>query len=66
MCRALGLKATLTLFTSKISQILAERVGFKDLYVAEYADLEKNPGLMKFPGIQEHTRAIRFMYLLYE
>ncbi|KAI4465209.1 n-acetyltransferase-related [Holotrichia oblita] len=66
MCRALGLKATLTLFTSKISQILAERLGFKDLYVADYADLEKNPGLMTFPGIQEHTKSIRFMYLLYK
>ncbi|GJQ70243.1 hypothetical protein Trydic_g22693 [Trypoxylus dichotomus] len=66
MCRAIGLKATLTLFTSKVSQVLAERIGFKDLCTVDYADLEKDPGLMTFPNIQEHTKSIRFMYLLYD
>lgn len=66
MCKAIGLKASLTLYTSKISQYLAERVGFKDLSCVDYEDLEKDPGVMKFPGIQEHTKSIRFMYILYD
>lgn len=66
MCKALGLKTSLTLFTSKISQHLAEHVGFEDLCTIDYEELEKNPGLMKFPGIQEHTKSVRFMYIVYE
>ncbi|GLV39248.1 hypothetical protein CBL_06298 [Carabus blaptoides fortunei] len=38
--KAVGLKVTLTVFTSSISQKLAKRTGFKDFCVIDYAELE--------------------------
>ncbi|KAI4465208.1 n-acetyltransferase-related [Holotrichia oblita] len=66
LCRACGLKVSITLFTSAISQKLADRVGFKDLYAIDYVDLEKVNPAFKYPGIQEHTKSLRFMYIVYE
>lgn len=66
LCKACGLKASLTLFTSIISQKLAERAGFKDIYAIDYVDLQKQNPRFRYPGIENHTKTLRFMYILYE
>ncbi|GJQ70245.1 hypothetical protein Trydic_g22694 [Trypoxylus dichotomus] len=65
LCRSCGIKASLTLFTSQISQKLAERAGFKDIYAIDYDELEKKNPKFRYPNIQEHTKSLRFMYILY-
>ncbi|XP_044750387.1 uncharacterized protein LOC123310792 [Coccinella septempunctata] len=66
MCAVLGLKASLTVFTSEAAQRLAEKAGFKDLVGMTYNELEKlNPDL-KFPNINEYSRYVRNMYIIYE
>ncbi|XP_065157268.1 uncharacterized protein [Atheta coriaria] len=46
MCRHLGITATLTTFTSFVSQKLAARLGFQDFYSVEYEELGRiDPGM---------------------
>ncbi|KAK9731445.1 hypothetical protein QE152_g13629 [Popillia japonica] len=66
LCRACGITVSITMFTSAISQKLADRAGFKDLYAIDYADLEKINPIFRYPGIQEHTKSIRCMYIIYK
>ncbi|XP_025834969.1 uncharacterized protein LOC108733652 [Agrilus planipennis] len=66
LCKAVGLKATVTMFTSIISQKLAERAGFKVLSEISYLKLEEIDPFLTFPGIHEHTKNVKNMYLTYE
>lgn len=66
MCNACGLKASMTVYSSKYSQRAAECAGFKDIFSIDYDELaEKNP-MFRYRGIKEHTKTLRFMYILYE
>lgn len=64
MCKAVGLPATLTVFTAGVSQKLALKTGFKDVVQLSYEELEAANSQFRFPGITEHTKNIRFMYKL--
>lgn len=64
LCKAMGLTATFTIFTSTISQSLAERAGFKDVLCIPYDDLKKADPRFEYPGITEHTKNVRLMYKL--
>ncbi|GJQ70247.1 hypothetical protein Trydic_g22695 [Trypoxylus dichotomus] len=66
LCRACNIKASITLFTSSISQKLAERAGFQDLFTMDYEEIERRKPRFRYPGIQEHTKSLRFMYILYQ
>nr|XP_022919228.1 uncharacterized protein LOC111428056 isoform X1 [Onthophagus taurus] len=66
LCKACGIKVSCTVFTSLFSQVIATKAGFKDLYDISYSELEKRNPLFKFPGIQDHTTNIKFMYIKYE
>lgn len=62
LCRAVGLKATITAFTATASQKLAVKSGFKDLVVVSYDEIaEKNPEFY-FPGINDECKILRYMY----
>lgn len=66
LCKKHGLKATITHFTSPASQRLAEKAGFKDLVSITYDDLEKKRPSLRFPNINNYSKCIRYMYILYE
>ncbi|XP_045471487.1 uncharacterized protein LOC123678489 isoform X2 [Harmonia axyridis] len=66
LCEKLGLKASLTTFTSPASQRLAEKGGFKDIVSLTYDELEKMRPASKFPDINKYSKRIRNMYILYE
>ncbi|XP_017783196.1 PREDICTED: uncharacterized protein LOC108567318 [Nicrophorus vespilloides] len=63
--KLLGFKASLTAYTSCISQKQAYRAGFKDYVTISYADLAKVDKDFLFPGIEEHTKDFKYMYMLY-
>nr|XP_022919254.1 uncharacterized protein LOC111428072 [Onthophagus taurus] len=65
LCTHLDLKASCTVFTSNFSQNSAVKAGFKDLYVISYEDLAQVNEELVFPGIETHTKSIKFMYKLY-
>jgi len=65
LCKAVGIKATVTAFSAATSQILAERAGFKDLSAISYADLERANPTLSFPGIQQHSKVLKYMYKVY-
>lgn len=60
--KAVGLKATATVFSATASQIVAEKAGFKDLISVTYDELAKNKPEFSYPGISEHNEHIRYMY----
>ncbi|KAF5277778.1 hypothetical protein FQR65_LT03758 [Abscondita terminalis] len=62
LCKAVGIKASVTVFTALVSQILAERAGFKVLSEMSLADLQKHDSRFIYPGIEEHTTVIKHMY----
>ncbi|KAL3283511.1 hypothetical protein HHI36_006650 [Cryptolaemus montrouzieri] len=63
---ALGLKATITTFTAPSSQRSAEKAGFKDLTSFTYDEIEERNADFKIPKINDYSKRIRFMYILYE
>lgn len=65
LCKAVGLTTSVTLFSSVISQKLADRAGFKDLYTISYDELEKANSKFHYPGIQNHTKGMKLMYIRY-
>ncbi|XP_017783109.1 PREDICTED: uncharacterized protein LOC108567263 [Nicrophorus vespilloides] len=62
--KLLGFKASLTAYTSFISQKQAYRAGFKEYVTISYADLAKVDKDFLFPGIEEHTKDFKYMYML--
>lgn len=66
MCRAYGIGGSCTVFTSVVSQKLAERLGFKDFIIVSYEQLFKERPDLVIPNIQEHTKNCRFMYIEYK
>ncbi|KAK5646950.1 hypothetical protein RI129_005414 [Pyrocoelia pectoralis] len=62
LCKAVGLDVIVTTFTATPSQIIAERAGYKVLSEILYSDLERTNPTYSFPGIEEHTKALKFMY----
>ncbi|KAL3283512.1 hypothetical protein HHI36_006651 [Cryptolaemus montrouzieri] len=66
LCIALGLRASVTSFTAPSSQRLAEKAGFKDLISITYDEIEERNADFKVPNINEYSKRIRFMYILYE
>lgn len=66
ICRYLGFPATLTAFTSIISQKLAARVGFKDFYCIDYEELGRIDKAMHIPDIHNHTKTMKYMYKIYD
>ncbi|KAK4880261.1 hypothetical protein RN001_008407 [Aquatica leii] len=63
--KAVGIKASVTVFTAAYSQILAEQAGFKVLYEISYEDIEKINSRLAFPGIQNHTKMIKYCYKIF-
>ncbi|KAI4465212.1 n-acetyltransferase-related [Holotrichia oblita] len=66
LCRACGITTSITLFTSIISQKLAERAGFQDLCAIDYDEIERRNPRFSYPGIQNHTKTLRLMYITYK
>lgn len=62
ICKAVGIKATVTTFTATISQILAEKAGFKVLAEIPYPELRKIDSRFVYPGIEKHTIVLKYMY----
>lgn len=50
--------ATSTIFTAKVSQILAERAGFKEETSQDYADFLDDDGQPFFPNIESKCMKI--------
>ncbi|KAJ8979504.1 hypothetical protein NQ317_015682 [Molorchus minor] len=66
LCIGVGLKTSVTAFTSTGGQKSAEKAGFKDLIVFPYANTEKANPSFKFPGIEnETTKFLKIMYNTY-
>lgn len=65
ICRHVGIHATLTGFTSVISQKLAARVGFQDFYAIDYEELGRIDPAMHIPDIQNHSKMYKSMYKIY-
>ncbi|XP_018320459.1 uncharacterized protein LOC108733683 [Agrilus planipennis] len=66
LCKTLGLKATVTSFTSIISQKLAAKCGFKVLCEMTHKEIESQNPKISFPGIENHTKSLKNMYMLFE
>lgn len=66
LCRACGLKASLTVFSSPFSQSCAIRAGYKDFVAIDYDKLEEIKPEFSFPGIQKISKSVRLMYILFE
>ncbi|CAH0558193.1 unnamed protein product [Brassicogethes aeneus] len=65
LCRAVGIPATLTLFTSLTSQAVAKKSGFTELVDVTHDELEKvNPDFVP-PGIREAAKSMKYMYIVY-
>ncbi|XP_022919227.1 uncharacterized protein [Onthophagus taurus] len=65
LCKALDIKASLSIFTSKYSQAVGNKVGFKDLYSVSYADIAKENPKLYHHNIEEHTKNIELKYICY-
>ncbi|XP_031345480.1 uncharacterized protein LOC116172411 isoform X2 [Photinus pyralis] len=64
ICRALAIKASITVFTSSVSQYLAEKAGFKLLSEISFEDL-RNIHKYEYPGIEEKQKGLKYMYNIY-
>ncbi|KAB0797323.1 hypothetical protein PPYR_08317 [Photinus pyralis] len=62
LCKAVGISVIVTVFTATPSQIIAERAGYKTLSQISYSDLKRLGPKHTFPGINEHTEALKYMY----
>lgn len=60
--KAMGLKATATVFTAKVSQVVAEKAGFQTLGELKYEDIVRKHGIV-YPGIDTDTALIMGMRL---
>ncbi|XP_031345483.1 uncharacterized protein LOC116172413 [Photinus pyralis] len=65
ICKTLGIKASVTVFTSSVSQYLAEKAGFKLLSEVSFEDL-RNIHKYEYPGIEEKHKGLKYMYKIYE
>ncbi|KAB0797320.1 hypothetical protein PPYR_08314 [Photinus pyralis] len=65
MCKALKVKAAITLFTSTVSQVLAEKAGYNVLNEISYADL-RDVYKFDYPGAEEKHKSVKYMYVLYK
>ncbi|CAH0558191.1 unnamed protein product [Brassicogethes aeneus] len=66
LCRAVGIPASLTLFTSLTSQAVAKKSGFTELVDVTHDELEKvNPDFVP-PGIREAAKSMKYMYIVYK
>ncbi|XP_017783195.1 PREDICTED: uncharacterized protein LOC108567317 [Nicrophorus vespilloides] len=63
--KLLGFKASLTFFTSTVSQKLAYRVGFKDYVTVPYVELLETHKDFLLPSILDHSKELKYMYMLY-
>ncbi|XP_019879663.1 uncharacterized protein LOC109607629 [Aethina tumida] len=66
LCKAVGIKATFTLFTSNRSQAVARKAGFQDVVNVTFEELEKHDPKLVLPGITEVSDSQRYMYILYD
>lgn len=66
LSKAMGIPASMTLFTAIASQKLAARVGFKEWYVVSYDDLAKLDPPYIFPNISNHTKDCKTMVKVFE
>ncbi|KAF5297813.1 hypothetical protein FQA39_LY11962 [Lamprigera yunnana] len=66
LCKAVGIPAIVTVFTAHNSQIIAERAGYRVLSEISYEDLEKSNPKFKYPGIDKHTKMMKYMYKIVE
>ncbi|KAF5297811.1 hypothetical protein FQA39_LY11960 [Lamprigera yunnana] len=62
LCKAVGIKAIITTFTSIASQKIAEKVGYKILDEISYEEIKKSDNRLNFPGLEKHTKMIKCMY----
>jgi len=60
-----GFKASLTVFTSTISQKQAVRCGFQEYVSVDYAQVGKERPEFEMKGIEEHTKSCKYMVMLY-
>lgn len=65
LCKAVGIPATCTVFTSIASQKLAQRAGFQEMTEINYEDIQKIDPTWKFPGIEKHTKSCKYMFIIY-
>ncbi|CAH2988249.1 unnamed protein product [Chilo suppressalis] len=61
LCKAFGIKATVTVFTAAASQAVATKAGFEDLHETTYEELAKKGCV--FPGIERDTKSSKLMGL---
>ncbi|XP_053621846.1 uncharacterized protein LOC128681738 [Plodia interpunctella] len=64
LCKALGIKVTVTVFTAAASQAVAMKAGFHDLFEITYEELASK-GFV-FPGVELETRSSKLMALVVE
>lgn len=65
LCRALGLRVTLTAFTSDVTQKYALACNFQDFVSKSYKEIfTENPEL-EIPGFVEQDKVFRYMYKVY-
>ncbi|KAL4712177.1 hypothetical protein ACJJTC_011038 [Scirpophaga incertulas] len=61
LCKALGIKATVTVFTASASQAVAMKAGFEVIYQISYEELAKKGFI--FPNIEKDTKYSKLMGL---
>lgn len=64
MCKALGIKSTITIFSSFISQKLAARCGFTDFWAMDYDEIIRINPHFYTGDITEHTKTCKNMCLM--
>ncbi|KAK9888539.1 hypothetical protein WA026_000785 [Henosepilachna vigintioctopunctata] len=66
LAKAMGLRVSLTLFTSTASQKLAEKTGYQDFVPITFEELENHDPPLISPNIRSFTKCLRYMYIVYE
>lgn len=66
ICRAVGIPATCTVFTSIASQKLAQRAGFEEFTEISYDELSRINPEWSLPKIQEHTKSCKYMIKIFK
>lgn len=64
VAKSVGLKGVLGMFSSKYSQRISQRVGYKTMVEVSYVEMAKYDPTLAIPGIEEHTKTIITTYKL--
>lgn len=65
LCKALGLRVTLTAFTSAVTQKYALACNFENFVSKSYKEIFAERPELELPGFTEHDQIFRYLYKIY-